>query len=468
MSRIVTGSDFPSFDDVTALAAYQPPGGPVPRAFAAKGWELPSIYDYGVVADGATDATAAINAAWAALAAAGRMPLLGVPPSSGDILVSGILNPPAGAGLIGLFGKPRVRVPGTGTMTISNPDFVLSGLTLIGDHSTIGYKFRLASTGAKIDNLSLINWNSGFDITGNRNDLTAIEVVNARGAGVRIAGGRYNTIDGLDGVNVTSFLAYLTNGAAFNNIHRPRKRVDFPTLTPWQQANYVSDISKGRFGLECVGITFDCFRNSVFDYYAEYTGDAGFSCSGYENTITGGRVIECEGNALTLIGSRNTAANVIAIGNKRGIGAIPTAGGLAKDNVFLGCVAVANWFAGFTNERSQLSEWQPAFTSQNASSFRRYGLNNYQTEDSVAVIDTGTIPPTHTSGVASDGKHNWRWLSSDPVTLHADRNRFIGCVGIGGGQGRNAGTGLDAGSGTDFYIQPGSGENTRFYASSNE
>ena len=465
--RILTASDYPTRDIVDAVASYSAPGAPGRRSFSAKGWEIPSIYDYGIVPDGVTDATAAINAAWAALAAAGRMPLLGVPPSAGEILVSGILTPPVNAGLVGLFGKPRVLMAGTSQTVINNPGFTLSGLTLIGTHSSTSFKFALQSTSARIENLRLENWNSGFDIAGNRNDLIGIEGVNLRGSLARISGGRYNTLDNLEGVNITTFLVYLSDGAAFNNVLGPRKRVDFGSLTDWQRASYTSDISKNRFGLECVGIRYDCYRNSVMNYYAEYTGDAGFSCSGYENTITGGRVIECEGNALTLIGSRNTASNIIAVGNKRGIGAIPTAGGLSKDNVLIGCVALDNWYAGFTNERTQIREWVSGGTYTASSTFCRYGLNNYQTATGVSTNTFGTVPPTHTSGVVSDGVNDWLWISSDPVTLHADRNKFIGCVGIGGGQGRNAGTGLDAGSGTDFFIESGSGLNTQFYASNN-
>ncbi|MFG6081590.1 hypothetical protein ACEUZ9_002214 [Paracoccus litorisediminis] len=468
MSRIVTGSDFPDLTAVNDLATYRAPGAPAPRSFGARGWELPSIYDYGVIADGVTDNTAAINAAWASLAAAGRIPLLGVPPSAGQIRVAGALNPPAGAGLVGLFGRPVIYMSGTNQITISNPGFILSGLTLLGDHATTNYKLILASTAARFSDLTLSNWNSGVDVTGNRNDLVGIELINVRGAGLRIRGGRYNTLERIEGVNVTNFLTYLSEGAAFNNVHQPRKRVDFATLTAWQHANYASDIGKGRFGLECVGITFDCYRNSVFDYYAEYTGDAGFSCSGYENTIAGGRVIECEGNALTFIGSRNSAANIVSIGNKRGIAAIPTAGGLAKDNVIVGCVGINNWYAGFSNELSQIREWVAGGGTEAASSYCRYGLNNYQTEDKVAVNNFGTIAPVHTSGLASDGLNSWRWVSSDPATLHADRNRFIGCVGIGGGGGRTVGSVVETGKGTDFYIEPGSGLLTRFYASSNE
>ncbi|MFT4013015.1 MAG: hypothetical protein QM682_06360 [Paracoccus sp. (in: a-proteobacteria)] len=412
------------------------------------------------------DATAAISAAWTSLAAAGRVPVLGIPPNGGQILISGGLNPPAGAGLVGLFGHPIVRFAGATQTVVSNPGFVLQGLTLLGDHASTVYKFRLTSTQARVSDLLLTNWNSGFDIAGSGNSLSRIDIVNARGAGIRITGGRYNNISDIDGENIPAFLIYLQDAAAFNTISRVRKRVDFSTLTAWQQETYATNITKGRFGLECVGIRYDCYRNSVVDYYIEDGADAGFSMTGYENTITGGRAINCEGSALAFIESRNCASGIVSNGCKRAVGMSPSAGGLAKDNVVSGCIGIGNWYAGFVNAQCTLRVWGASASDLfPSSSYCRYGLNMYQTEDESAVNSFGTIPPTHTSGVASDGLHSWRWVNGDPVTLHADRNIFIGCIGIGGGQGRNEGLGLDAGTGTDYYIEPGSGESSQFYAS---
>ena len=464
--RIITGSDFADPELVAELSAYRAPGSTVTRSYASRAWELPSIFDYGVDPTGSVDATATINAAWASLAAAGRVPVLGIPPTSGQILISGALNPPSGAGLVGLYGKPVVHFSGATQTVASNPGFVMQGLTLMGDHSSSVYKIVLASIEADISDLVLRNWNSGFDITGSRNSVRNILINNARGAGVRISGGRYNSVSDIDGINVSTFLIYLQDAAAFNTISRVRKRVSFDALTAWQRDTYSSNISKGRFGLECVGIRYDCYRNSISDYYIEYGADAGFSVTGYENTITTGRAIDCEGSALAFVGSRNCASGIVSNGCKRAIGMSPSAGGLSKDNTVSNCIAVGNWYAGFVNARCSLRVWTAGASGLSpSSSYCQYGLNVYQTDNEAAVNSFGTVPPTHTTGVVSDGLHNWRWINGDPITLNADRNIFVGCIGIGGGQGRNEGIGLDAGTGTDYYIEPGSGENSHFFAS---
>jgi hypothetical protein len=434
------------------------PAQTVSRTLRDRSGDMASVLDFNIALDGLTDATAAINDAWSRLVAAGRRPVLAVPPSTGGLRIAGTLTPPAGAGLVGLFGRPLVRWIGTAALwSASQPYTILEDLTFLGDHLTTGYAFNYAAGAdyAVVRNVHLENWNGGFT-TAAKFCKIQLTGKNVRGAGVRIDGGQHNETD-IVVTNATSFGTYLTNEARFNVVRRSTKLIDLATLTAWQQANYASDIALGKFGIEAVGITESCSDNQIDYYYAENTGDAACSISGVRNHITLGVGIGCEGNALTMIGSRNSAETIFGEGNKRGVAFIPTAGGLTKDNRVGRVVAINNWFAGVSQEKTQIRPWVSGATYSTETNYCSHQLRNYRILNGGSA-SFGTIPPTHTSGTVSDGLVNLEFVSSDPVTLDPDRNVVESMMLTGNGLGRAGGTGLlYDGSGFNLFVEAGQG-----------
>jgi parallel beta-helix repeat protein len=376
------------------------------------------ITDFGAVGDGVADDTTALRNAVAS----------GQPIEAPEAVykISGAISMPAGADLAGR-GRPTFKFTGA----FSGAGFAAAGdgvlirdIILDADKGSKGFHnswaIELGHSGALIDNVSIRESKTrGVYITGYKNRVVGGSVTTTTGPAIQIWGGWGNTLSDIDLSGNNGFGVHLDAGAHDNKL---------------------DGLQCYGNRLELVGLTFSCYRNRISSCHAEGTEDNGFSLTGYENVLMGCVALRCKHSGIYLYGSRNTISNNLSRDNGQrflldgsrwaGMMVVPGWGGLASDNTvvgnnFIDTQATATQAYGIRVGTHAYYVWGPNLVKA-VNSYVVYGNNVYKSL--TAAGTTGTTPPTHTSGAASDGGVTWTWITGTTTNLHAAGNILQGNV----------------------------------------
>lgn len=172
-------------------------------------------------------------------------------------------------------------------------------------------------------------------------------------------------------------------------------------------------------GIELIGLTRDVFENRVIGNHAEGCGDNGISVSGYKNTVIGNVCKANDGAGIWVWGSFNTIVGNECLNNNQmvaswaGIGISSNFGGTGQLNVVSGNICdddqgVRTQQNGVRIAGSSYASWVTS-TAYNVNDYVVNGLNVYRATTSGT---SGATPPTHTSGIVSDGGVSWAYTNT--------------------------------------------------------
>ena len=333
-----------------------------------------------------------------------------------------------GSQVIGI-GKPRIIVPhGKTFLKIEGAGSLWSNLIFEPQQMNTTYSIILnkQARGCRLESITIENGNSGIRIEGNHNFLNQIELREMRGTGIRIdgPGAHENTLSKIYIRNTALAGILHVNGAHHNIVRDAHKWVDRSRLTPFLLAQRGMD--QGCLGGDICAYTVDCHHNSAFNISCHNPRDGCLTFSGDDNILVGGYFRGGIASGCAISGSRNRVENVTVTECKTGFWVFPQAGGLGKDNVLIDCHAVDCKTFGFRQESMPYRVWSRGAVQKPRTHFCAYELRVYRCSPATEAF--GTIPPTHTHGVQSDGLVNWTFIASDPKTLDASGTELIDCT----------------------------------------
>lgn len=213
--------------------------------------------------------------------------------------------------------------------------------------------------------------------------------------------------------NPSDFGVYLTDSA---------KRCTISRCTAFN----TPQLDLGIRSLEMVGITRTCQQITVKDCTIEGTGDNGISVTGTRCLIVNNRVTGCWHSGICIYGSQNGVFQNICIGNGRRFEADstnwgnftinPAFGGEGRRNTLVSNIAIDGPAShGLRLLGHSYGIWEASKAWPASNPYCRHGSNVYLLASGTT---TGTTPPTHTSGSASDGGCVWQYLFPLPAVSH--------------------------------------------------
>jgi hypothetical protein len=452
------GSDSGSWGDVlnaylsvdhsaTGKNTFTPPGtGAVKRNVEDKLGEAVSPADFGALGDGTTNDTTAFQA----MLNSGKACV--IPPPGTAYLISGTLTVPSNTIMVGI-GRPKINITAASAMTFTGTSgAILRGLYFYGPHSGTSYQITIDGTSYNntFEDIVVENCNGVFNLQGYNNTFRKITMRQLRGAGIRIntTTAVFNQLEDILVENGNNFGVLIDDSANNNNLLNIRKRFIEANLTDNQRTSQAANIANGRIGLECIGVRYNSWGNTIRNVRAEDTGDNGVSITGYRNNLSSIYSKNCQNYGLHIYGEGNVAVGVTAIGNAlSGVELRPAFGGICRRNTISGVVALDNTQYGVRIDTSgNYATWSSG-GSASSSQYCIYGLNVYVTDTGLAPGTFGNTPPTHTSGTVSDGSVNWVFINSGAAegTLDATQNIVTGLVATNNTSGNTklGGTGVN-------------------------
>lgn len=373
---------------------------------------------YGAKGNGETDDTAAFNAA---LSDANGRPV--IVPDTGSSYKCSKLTLSNNATIIGVGNRPTIFTPDTGGDAHNISLFGASGvylenLTLDGN-GTNGNNIILAtSNDIVLKNLTLKDARSGIGSgAGNASYNVRIEDLLVSGAsshGISFDRTYESTVRRVQIDQCGGFGFRVTGGARDNRFE-----------DCWTINN----------DLEFFNTDYDALRITVINCYSTGTGDNGFSMRGRGHMLVGCNATANDHNGFAIVGEEIKCIGCHAENNGQGTGTragfriSAQFGGLAYRNHIIGCTGIdtqgtATQDYGVLIGDNNTVEWQSSQTVTGSNPWRFNGNNLYLAETIASTgvsDDTGSTPPTHTSGTVSDGEIDWTYISTSPTT---GTNRF--------------------------------------------
>lgn len=440
----IIGSDFRLISDQASAAiqaaAENAASSAAASATAAAGivQQLVSVFEYGAVGDGIADDTNAFNDALAA----NRN--VYVPYTAGGYKTTGPINfIENGQRLYGDPSKrPTIHHSGAKFSGDGIDSVTLQDLIFYGPHTSTSYSTSVVGS----DYWQIIRVD--FD---HQNSCLYLENCNGwywdrprwhetRGTRVQFNPCSNHIVMNSEGRNSGSFGWWLQAGSNKNRFVNPTRYVNSAFLTDYLrdlESGGVPTSVSGRCGFEEIGIRFGSNHNKILFPEIENCAENGISLTGDRNQVIGGRVFNPEILGVGVYGVYNEVIGVSVFGVGPGttaasFQAAANAGGLGRNNRFIGCEA-SSGKSGFVLKNDAYQEWvsgggtAPSYTKSISGSniriYRRIGA-------SAGVY--GTIKPVHDSGVVSDGLNNWEFTNKITVgDLQSQGNMVIGCVSTG-------------------------------------
>lgn len=385
-----------------------------------------SVRQFGARGDGVSDDSAAFRAA----IDSGARRIL-VPRAASPYLLRATLAPRNGQEIAGEGGIASLAF----ALKDAAAGFVLAGRAGV---QLLDLSIRSAAPGGLLRGIDI---DASSDCT-----ISHGEFIELGGLGVRLRDSRTITIeDSLfrDGRNT----AIEISGArsAENAVLRcvfARNRGFGCRLTGGAYNNLVSGCAtRERNGIELVGITYDSYANVITRNHAFACGDNGISVTGHGNVVTDNL---CERNAfhgIGVYGSSNLILNNQAADNGQasrannltyaGFSVIPGWGGLGRGNYFLNNAArddqpVKTHSFGYKVTPNSYAAWRAgADTTQ-----RQFVVSGTSIYVSTMAGRSGSRPPAHRGGTASDGGVTWLHIAT-VESLDATDNAFMGNTSTG-------------------------------------
>ena len=299
--------------------------------------------------DGAAGWQHEINAAIAYAAASGRLKVAIPSAVRSELQVTGRITAVSGVDVYGI-GNPTLVCTVSGIINQSDlTGFGFRGMTLSGPYSGTSYMVRLEAGCSRCHmDLEFVNTNSGLVVTDATNNIIKVAGRNVRGTLVKLTGtgAVRNHVLSVVAENVSGFGLLIEYGASDNRVDKVRKFVNLAELPDIQKSGTQWDEATGRLGLEGLGITPQCYRNSIGSVDARSTHDNGVSISGDYNSIEDVYAENCAHEGLHFYGSYNSCGFLYARANYMS-GAGASAGetvGLGSYNTILNGVAIGNGY----------------------------------------------------------------------------------------------------------------------------
>ena len=299
--------------------------------------------------DGAAGWQHEINAAIAYAAATGRN-RVAIPATIRRVLaLTGPFTPISGVDVFGI-GNPEIEVSVSGIIDATGiVGFKIRDLTIIGPYSGTSYVLRLGVGCSRCEiDVTFVGTNSGLVVTDAADNIIKVVGRNVRGTLVKLTGtgAVRNHVLSVVAENVSGFGLLIEYGASDNRIDEVRKFVNLAELPDIQKSGTQWDEATGRLGLEGLGITPQCYRNSIGSVDARSTHDNGASISGDYNSLEDVYAENCAHEGLHFYGSYNSCGFLYARANYMS-GAGASAGetvGLGSYNTILNGVAIDNGY----------------------------------------------------------------------------------------------------------------------------
>lgn len=381
--------------------------------------------DFGIVGDGVTDDSGAINTMISTVSGLG----------------GGVIRLAQAGGVAFYIANPiqmayNVTLDGGGATNYSeggNTVFILNGteyraflMQNVGNARIRNCYFSLTGSSASSGFVALIDNAINCEVSGCTFDHPKGEVyVSASSATTQDCLFANNAFVNSGGNGFT-----LTGANVQSNIVRDNKftsSVGFGIeLTAGAHHNLLQGNKTILNGIELIGITYTCHHNRVIGNHAEGTGDNGISITGNYNTVVGNICYKCYYDGICLYGSYNTVTGNICVSNGQsynvsntniyaGIGIRQNFGGIAQNNTVVGNTtdddqaSPTQYYGIFLDGTNATYATWAASTVYAAGVYVQSGLNIYYT---AAGGTSGSTQPTWTSGSSSDGGVTWLYVTS--------------------------------------------------------
>lgn len=386
------------------------------------------VQSFGARGDGAVDDTAAFNAA----ISSGQTVII---PGGRTYLIAGQLLDGGGAIMVGV-GQPTLRCTRSqGYYLASGAGSYWSGIRWLTTQTGNSYQGEIVATaiGNVYEDMTFLEANSGWRVRGSYNRFSNFLWRNARGQCMRFMDETChdNEVDGAICENGNQGLV-LSEAYSYNNkFRRLRKYINRQTINIYLlgQIN-----AAGQLGADVFACVTESHGNSVSDFWGKDFKEGGVTFTGDRNTCYDGYIENTGGSAVNAGGSSNRVQNVRAKDCKNGFSCIGQAGGTAQPNTFIQCKSEGAKEIGFRGADGAYRRWTPGVQTDTApTAYCYYRQNIYQTAppSPTRVTEFGTIPPTHTSGIVSDGLVYWQHIKTYDGRLASDNMICIACESSG-------------------------------------
>lgn len=248
------------------------------------------------------------------------------------------------------IGNPEIEVASSVVFEAENVEsFSFRDITIIGPYTGTSYLLSLGEGCRRCHvDVTFVGTNSGAVVTDASDNIVKVAGRNVRGTTLKISGAKSvrNRVPLVVAENVTGFGVLIEKGASFNRIDAVHKFVNLDDLPDAQKAGTQWDAATGRLGLEALGITIGCSRNSAGSVVAIDTHDNGVSITGTYNTVEDVTAENCDHEGVHFYGDCNAVGFLRAFKNRMsgaGAGGSNTDGG-GNNNTILNGVAIQNGY----------------------------------------------------------------------------------------------------------------------------
>jgi len=386
-----------------------------------------TVFDYGVIPDGVTVNTTALQDALNTLSAAGGGQMY-APNNGYDYILDATVTIPDNVQLLGL-GFPTLKMVSASNSRMiafnGTTDSAVRGFIMDGNSSVTPTDalvvFLNTCEDCHLEGNVFINAPSASTgtVALSGSGVTKCYVLdnkfeNPEGTAIGLAGCQECTVAFNDFDQGGGFGIHMTASAQKNTILANRGK---------------------NSALEVIGMNYTCSLNIIQGNYAEGTGDNGISISGDYNTVVGNTCVANDNAGIGVWGSYNSITGNVCKNNRQGglstwagIWIHAGFGGRGSYNTISGNTcdddqAVPTQAYGVRIELTGYTNWGAGQVISGAGVFRVNGLNLYVSTGSGT---TGGSAPVHTSGSVSDGAVTWTYISSWLIAARPEGNTTVG------------------------------------------
>lgn len=338
-----------------------------------------------------------------------------------------------------IHGSAQIAAPiGTDWITIENVRFY-------GPHSSSSYHTTLENChNWTLKNVTFEHQNSGLTLINCNHWVWDVAFHEVRGSCVQLYPGSHHHFMRCEQRNVGAFGLWLRKGANDNLIEGVKRYLDTTTITPYLNglvSNGFPTSVSGRLGFEAVGVRVGANYNQIVAPIVENVAENGISLSGNRNALMGGKVLNCEILGVGIYGNYNKVVCTTIYDCGKGassggglqVGA--NAGGIARYNQIIGVEA---FFCrtGFIAKEDVYVTWASGGGTSTfyCKSIAGDGTTRIYRSRSGRVTQFGTNKPDHDGGaIEGDGINLWEHMQSvgPGQELDAQFNSFVNCYADG-------------------------------------
>lgn len=296
------------------------------------------------------------------------------------------------------------------------------------------------------------HYHYGIDVLGQDNEIANLQLSDSLSEMIRVFG-RANSFKHLSLVDCNRSGIFVRGDASFNDF----SDIEFEGMghfgvhaSDQSNRNTFSRLRCEQSGLELIALLEETWGCKVENCHAEGTGDNGLSIGGWGHTVVGNFAYKNAHNGIQLFGRDNVCTGNRAEANNQrvlteswptfaGISMTPAFGSHSRRNVVSG-----NWTGdlqaaptqsyGIHCRKNAHIKWKPSEAIYGSNAYRWHesvgGLSVYKAVDFSGGALSGTTPPTHTSGIVSDGSVSWKHIFTEQ-SLDSAENFSTGNIAVG-------------------------------------